>query len=350
MRSVRLGTVAGIEVRLHFTFVLLVALVLLAGAQPGAPGPFAQLGWLTIVFSSVLVHEFAHSLVARRRGMTVKGITLLPIGGVSQIEQLPDRPRDELVVAAFGPLTSLALAAAFALTTLAMGADLFPPTLVGGDLIARVAWFNLLLAGFNLLPAFPLDGGRVLRAWLAERIGLGPATERAAAAGRALAIAMAVVGLMYDFWLLIIAGFIYLGGAAERTATMAHVRLRGLRVADAMVTDLVSMPASAWVAEMRGTLRHSAQREVPVVDDAGHFAGMIDGLVVAEHGDARTPLREYADKAPTVGARDDLEKAANAVAAAGARAAAVVDRKGQVVGVLRLEDVGRLMGAATTGA
>ena len=344
MRSPTIARVAGIEVRVHPTFLILILLVILASGAEEGPGPAAQLGWLVIVFGSVLLHELAHSVLARRRGMRVEGITLLPIGGVSQIERLPEHPRDELAVAAAGPLSSLVLAGAFALITIATGGELLPPALTVGHLTARVAWFNLLLAGFNLLPAFPMDGGRVLRAWLARRTSLVDATARAAAAGRALAIGMAAAGLLWNLWLLLIAVFVYLGATAEQGATLVHARLSGLRVADATVTELTALPAELRVGEVRELLRHAGQREVPVLGPDGSLVGLIDGLWVAQYGAGDARLGQYADRAVvTLTGELGLEEAATELAQHSKSAGVVVDGAARVVGVLRLDDVQRLL-------
>jgi Zn-dependent protease len=345
--GVPVAKVAGIEVRLHPTFLLLLALVLLPGDAEG-PGPVARVSWLAAVFASVVVHELAHSLVARRRGMRVRGITLLPIGGVSEIDELPEHPRDELFVAAAGPLTNLGLAGILWLVTAAGGGSVWPPGLAVGSPTARLAWLNLVLGLFNLLPAFPMDGGRVLRAWLARRTDLATATMRAAAAGRTLAVAMAVAGVLWNPWLVLIAAFVYLGATAEQGATLVHVRLQGLHVSDALVTDITAIPGEIPVGDLRAVLRHAAQREVPIIGVDGTFVGMVDGLEVARYGHDDAPISTYADRSSlTVASTDDLETAAAELARRRARSAAVTDRSGRVVGVLRLDDVQRLLAART---
>ena len=231
--SVPLGRVLGIELRVHATFFLLVLLVLATAGdvEGGAP---AALAWLLLVFTCVLLHELAHSAVARRRGVEVDEILLLPIGGVSRMTRLPDSARDELAIAVVGPLASFALALLAGAVALATGGSLLPPTLVVGALATRLFWFNLVIAAFNLLPAFPLDGGRVLRALLEQRLGLEAATHRAARLGRVVAVVLAVAGVLLNLWLVVIAVFVYVGGAAEEAATTLHVRLQGRRVADLM--------------------------------------------------------------------------------------------------------------------
>jgi Zn-dependent protease len=287
----RIGRVAGIDLRIHPTFLIHVAHAVLRAFGP----PVSGLAWLTAVFGSVVVHELAHSLVAKRRHIPVHDIVLLPIGGVSEVERLPDHPGDELAVAIVGPLTSFAVAGISAATLLVSGGRLFPIDLTNGAFVHRLTWVNVMLGAFNLLPAFPLDGGRVLRALLAARHGLERATRSAASLGRALAVVIGVIGIFADAWLLLIAAFVYFGSRAEEAATIMHVRLAGRRVRDVMIaaTEAEVLPALA-------------------------------------------PAHVRAD--------DGLEEAVEAVTTAGATAATVHDGTGAVVGVLLLEDVAHLIG------
>lgn len=233
--SVPIGRLMGIQLRVHVTFVLIVALVWVGSSGPGGMGVPAAMLWLALIFACVTVHELSHSVVARNRGVGVRAIVLLPIGGVSELEAIPDRPRDELAVAAAGPLASLGIALLSALTAALAGLSLWPVDLVHDPLLARLAWFNLLVGAFNLLPAFPLDGGRVLRALLERRMSLELATRHAARAGRALAGLMVAVGIFVNPWLVVIGVFVWSGATAEEAATVVHARLGGRRVRDVMV-------------------------------------------------------------------------------------------------------------------
>jgi Zn-dependent protease len=145
----------------------------------------------------------------------VDDVILLPIGGVSQMRSIPKVPGQELAMAVAGPLASLGLAVTFAIATLAMGSQLWPPTLLAGSWLARLAWVNLLLGLFNLLPALPMDGGRILRAGLAMHESRSQATVQAAKIARILAVVMIVVGLAWDPWLILIGIFVMLGAGAE---------------------------------------------------------------------------------------------------------------------------------------
>lgn len=214
--SLRIATVAGIEIRVHVSFVALVALVALAATDPAGPGLAASLGWVVAVFACVVVHELAHSLVARSLGIGVHEIELLPIGGVSKLERIPDSPRDELKIAVVGPLASIVLGVGFAVAVIGAGGSVWPPSLVDGSFAARLAWFNLLVGGFNLLPALPMDGGRVLRALLERRSSPVTATARAARISRHIAVGMIVVGVLVNFWLLVIGVFVCSGLAGAR--------------------------------------------------------------------------------------------------------------------------------------
>jgi Zn-dependent protease len=216
--SIRLARIGGIDIRMHWTFLVLVILVVWVNISSGASTVGAGLLWITAVFGSVLVHEYAHCIVARRRGAVVEDILLLPIGGFSQLRKMPERPADEFAIAIVGPLTSLGLAALSVAGGVAFGAHLWPPALFGGSWFARLAWLNALLGGFNLLPALPMDGGRVVRALLERRHDRLTATRQAARIARMLAVVMIVGGVFYDFWLILIGLFVYLGANAEQQA------------------------------------------------------------------------------------------------------------------------------------
>jgi Zn-dependent protease len=229
--SARVATVAGVDIRIHATFLLLVALVAMGSSTTGGPGPVAGVLWLAALFVCVVVHELAHSLVAIRYGIPILEIELLPIGGISKMERSPEDPRVELRIAVAGPAASVALGIFLASTALLARVPIWPPTIYDGSFLVRLAWVNLLLAAFNLLPALPLDGGRVLRAFLEERTDRQHATQVAARVGRMLASAMIALGLFFDIWLLMIGVFVYFGSRAEEMAAVLHERIKDVRVA-----------------------------------------------------------------------------------------------------------------------
>lgn len=217
--SLKIGSVWGIPIRLHVSLLVLLVLVAIAAATVGGlEGIVWNLAVLVIVFSSIALHELAHSLVALRKGCRVREITLLFIGGAAQMEEIPRRPSDEIQMALAGPLLSLALAA----LGLGLGPRLPLPPLMPSlwrpypiNLAEFAGQINLTLALFNLLPAFPMDGGRILRALLARRIGRLPATFVASRLGRLAAIIMGLVAFRYGLWQLIIIAF-FLFRAAGR--------------------------------------------------------------------------------------------------------------------------------------
>ncbi len=340
--SFPIGRVAGIQVRVHVTFLILIPLFALAGAQPGGPGELGAIAWLFVIFACVLVHEFAHSLVGRPRGVVVHEIELLPIGGVSKLENLPDDPHDELAVAIAGPLASLAIAVVAASLAVALGQPLLPIELFDGGLLARIAWFNVIIAAFNLLPAFPLDGGRVFRAVLEERgLSLERATSVAARAGRTVALALVAVGLFFDVWLVLIGLFVYFGASAEESATFLHARFRGHVVGDLMLLEPVVVDATTSVAEFRALSRRSGQRAFPVVG-AGGYEGMVEAGVGGDV-DPGAPVTSLENRAaPTVTPHDDLEQCLAAIVASPGRAATVLAGS-EVVGVLRVEELQHLL-------
>lgn len=209
--------VLGIPLRVHWSLWLIVGLLAAQGAAWGTGGVAAMGLWAVLVFGSVLAHELGHAVVARRRGARVHSITLFALGGVTQADGLDDRPRDELALTAAGPAVSLAVAAVAAAVAIGSGVPLLPVDMHSGAIMAQLVWLNLLLAAFNLLPAFPMDGGRLLRAGLALRLGPDRATRIAATTGRVVAAAMVAGGLYVgSLWLAVIGVFVFAGANAEQ--------------------------------------------------------------------------------------------------------------------------------------
>src|SRR5487761_1024558 len=215
-RSIPLGRIAGIRLQMHWSFLLLLGFVVLAEWGGGASAMLAGAVWIAVLFGCVVLHELAHCVVARHRGATVLGILLLPLGGMSRMDRMPEAPKDEAAIAAAGPATSLGLGALALIAGALIGSSVWPPTLVAGSWWARIGWLNLLLGLFNLLPALPMDGGRILRASLARRVPRLQATRIAVAVARVLAFGLIVAGVFWDFWLVLIGIFVYVGAASEK--------------------------------------------------------------------------------------------------------------------------------------
>lgn len=203
------------DIRVHWSFVGLIALVVWIGHSGGTRAVTAGLVWLGAVFGSVLVHEFAHCSMARRRGTGVEDILLTPIGALTELSAAPQDPRDEFAIAVVGPLASFGLAVGVAVTGLVVGDRLWPPALFGAAWSTRLLWLNVVLGAFNLLPAFPMDGGRLLRSGLALYQDRVTATRCAVLVARVLAAVMIGVGIAYDFWLALVGIFVMLGASAD---------------------------------------------------------------------------------------------------------------------------------------
>jgi Zn-dependent protease len=242
----KIGRVAGIPVRVHWTLpVLLVAFAVLTGA--GVLGIVAS---AVLLFGSVVAHELAHALVARGYGIRTRDIVLTPLGGVARLEGMASTGRAEVAIALAGPAASLALAG---LSWLVIA--LVSPSGILGSALDTLLWANAMLGLFNLLPAFPMDGGRVLRGLLHDRIGIERATRIAAAIGRGAAIVMALVGIFTQTWsLLVIAVFVWIAGGRER---------------DAVVTEQNLMRARrhAWAPVPRAWDEHGRRIPIELVDD-----------------------------------------------------------------------------------
>jgi Zn-dependent protease len=346
--SIPLVTIAHIQIRVHVTFFALLALVAWGASVEGGPGAFAGIGWILLLFACVVVHEFAHALVARSYGVEVHEILLLPIGGVSKMEEIPARWREEFAIAAAGPAASLLLGFAAGVVALAFGLRLFPVDLFDGAILVRLAWVNLILAGFNLLPAFPLDGGRILRSLLERRHDLLTATRWAARVGKGLAVVMMLVGALFDWWLILIGAFIFIAATGEERATLFHVRLAPLHVRDLAVVAPIAFGSDEPAGDTGRRALHALQVVFPIIDADGYVGACTVNENLAARPDARCETL-VDPEIPTVHAGDSLEGAVATLIRDRAETAVVVD-DGAVVGLFRLADVTRVLeGPAAPG-
>jgi Zn-dependent protease len=226
--SLKVASIFGIEVRIHLTFLLFLAWIWFSYYQvAGFEGAVQGVLFILALFACVLLHEFGHAFAARGFGIETPDITLLPIGGVARLSRIPEKPWQELVVAIAGPLVNVVIAAALIFVihtnaTLEQLEYLESPRI---ELLAKLASVNVMLVLFNLIPAFPMDGGRVLRALLAMAMPYARATQIAAWIGQGLAVVFAIVGIFVNPWLIFIAFFIFAG--AQQEAAMA--RSKGAR-------------------------------------------------------------------------------------------------------------------------
>ncbi len=269
--SSKIGRLAGIDIYVHWTFWILLVWILgvhlidgqsLAAALQGV-------GLILAVFGCVVLHELGHALAARRFNIRTKDITILPIGGVARLERMPEEPRQELGVALAGPMVNLLIAAGIlaALVLVYSWAAIFDLRVVGGNFLTKLMIINVALAIFNLLPAFPMDGGRVVRALLATRFDYAQATQWAATLGQLMAFGFGALGfLLGNFWLLFIALFVYLGAQQEAYAVQIRSVLRGVPVRSAMITQFRTLSADDPMERALNELISGYQQDFPVMD------------------------------------------------------------------------------------
>jgi Zn-dependent protease/CBS domain-containing protein len=344
--SWKIVTVSGIPVYVHGTFLLLVVFLIARdlGAGLGLPAALASTVFLLVVFTTVVLHEFGHAFMARRYGIQTKDITLLPIGGLARLERLPDVPRQELYVALAGPAVNLALAAGAFVVGSLLGAGFAVPTIdaSGGGMLGRFIAINLWLALFNLIPAFPMDGGRALRALLAERYDYPRATEIAANLGQGLALVFGLVGIFSNPFLMFIALFVWMGATAEASAVSLRSAIAGTPVGHAMITDFRSLDAGDSLQQAADWVVAGSQQDFPVLD-GGRLVGVLTRDALVKAISARglsSPVRDAMSSAFQVAdAREMLEPAFARLQACACPVLPVLS-EGRVVGLLTAENVG----------
>jgi Zn-dependent protease/CBS domain-containing protein len=347
--SLKIGTVAGTAVRIHVTFLLFLAWIF--GVSYFAGGPAAAWGgllFMVLLFLCVLLHEFGHIFTARGFGVKTPDVILLPIGGVSRLERIPEKPSEEFLIAIAGPLVNVAIAV---LLVMVGGAHLDFKRLaalnISGSLIDELAAVNVFLAVFNLIPAFPMDGGRVFRAILATRLGYVHATEIAAMIGQWVAFALGFLGLFGDWILIFIAIFVYLAASAEAHVVAIRAMSRGVPVTAAMMTQFATLTPDEHIDAAVETLLRTNQGEFPVVDGTGKPLGVLarNDLIRAlkERGPDARVAETMSERIPTVSHRSCLEEAFRLLQEKSVAAVGVVDASGRLIGLVTSETVGEML-------
>jgi len=352
--SWKLGSVAGIGLYVHATFFLLIAWVgityWLAG---GSAAALDGIAFILALFACVVLHELGHALTARRYGILTRDITLLPIGGVSRLERIPDDPRQEVWVSVAGPAVNVVIAAALYAWLLLSQTwrPLSALTMAGGPFLERLLLVNVSLAVFNLLPAFPMDGGRVLRALLAMRMDYVRATQVSAHVGQAMALVFGLLGLFTNPFLVFIALFVWIGAAQEASMVQMRTALSGIPVSHAMLTNFQTVAPEDPAKRVLELILAGWQQDFPVVDGGqGATGARLAGVLLRSD-----VLKALAQRASDWRVRDIMRRefevvdAADMLDTAFARLQSCnchtlpVTSRGALVGLLTTENVGEFL-------
>ncbi len=339
----------GTDVKVHVTFLLLPLFYAAAGYQSGGTdGALYQVALTVSVFACVLLHEFGHILMARRFGIRTPDVILLPIGGLARLERLPEKPRQEFWIALAGPVVTLIIALGL-WAGLALTGPLVVPDegeIGGRSLLAMLAVINAFLLGFNLIPAYPMDGGRVFRAILASRLGMVKATRIAARVGRTIAIgggAWALFAPQPQPMLVLIAIFIFLAAGQEASMVETRAAGRGIIVDQMMITRFVTIPVYGTLRQAVDLLLEGEQREFPVVDNAGALEGLLtrDLLIrsLTDHGPDAPVSQAMVRTVPKLPLGMSFDDALGRLRASGLPALPVVDATGRLAGLLTLDNI-----------
>ncbi|PEN07776.1 site-2 protease family protein [Longimonas halophila] len=349
-RSIRIGSVAGIGLFLHWTFLLLVAglAAFLYYQGQSLATTLHIMGLMAGLFGCVVLHELGHALMAKRFSVPTESITLYPIGGLARLQRLPEEPIKEFWIAIAGPLVNVAIA-----TVLAVGLvladtpiDISAAYSIDTHAGATLMWLNLGLAVFNMLPAFPMDGGRVLRALLALRYDYAQATRTAARVGQAMAVLFGFVGIVsFNFVLLFIALFVYIGAQQESQHAEFRAVARDTLVRAAMMTRFGTLSANATLGDAVDELLAGTDHDFPIVND-GRVEGMLSRQQLVDalrmHGRGHRAADVATGPCVTVAPSTTLDEAFQIMQTSDCTTVPVVEDE-RLVGLLSLENVGELL-------
>lgn len=339
--SFRIARVAGIEVRIHVTFFLLLALYAwLYYEQGGTAAAVYGVGFVLLIFLCVLLHEFGHAFAARIFGIPTPDITLLPIGGVARLARIPNSPWQELIIALAGPAVNVAIALIlFVLLGRVPGLPEFEVAdRFGAGLMLQLLLVNLFLVGFNLIPAFPMDGGRVLRALLAMAMPHVTATKVAARVGQGVAVLFAVAAFTPwgDPLLFVIAIFVFGGAQQELAYVETRARLEKAHVQDVMQTSFITLPADLKAGQAGDFVIGANQEAFPLADELMHFKGLIsreDLAKAVRELPPEEPVLNRAHVPPALRPGMTLHEAATLMQQLAEPVLPVLNASGQIVGL-----------------
>ncbi len=354
-RSVPVATIRGTAIRLHWTFILFLGALLTVVSITKGPIPAISLSALVVLmFVCVLLHEFGHITMARAFGISTPEVILLPIGGLAKLKRIPNDPEQELAIAIAGPVVNFAL---FTILVLVLGRwpdwGTIPEFGQGQiNLVEQLAIFNLIVGLFNLLPAFPMDGGRILRALLGFILPHSKATRIATRVGQAMAVAMATAGLMGGNIILTGIGlFIFFAAGSEAQLDAVRNAMGGVSVGQVMVTGQPVLAMSDPMMDAADAILHTDYEELPVLNPDGSLAGFVLRAelleAVSRHGLEATVREATREDIPLVSIHAQAAKAADLLER-GAPAVGVVDRVGSFLGLVtwrNLLDVLAIRGA-----
>ncbi|WP_299078634.1 site-2 protease family protein [uncultured Ruegeria sp.] len=348
--SFSLGRLLGSELRVHVTFFLLLAWIGFAAYSSGGwPAAIENLVFVLALFACVVAHEFGHALMARRYGIKTPDITLLPIGGLARLERMPEKPMQEVWVALAGPAVNVAIWVILVILGAGMPYEAITQIESANvGLLDRLAYVNLLLAAFNMIPAFPMDGGRVFRALLCLRMDRVKATRLAALGGQVVAVGFGFLGLSSGNPILIlIAVFVFVAANAESQDVALRSVARRVLARDAMITEFHALSPDDTLSTAAQAVIHTTQHEFPVLDTDDSLLGFVtrDRLFAALAGDhPRSDLATSIMETdiPQMGLTAGLEAVLEELHK-GAPAIAVLGRTGRMIGYITRENIGELM-------
>ncbi|MCL4272822.1 MAG: site-2 protease family protein [Anaerolineales bacterium] len=342
----KFGTFAGIDVYIHTTFLLLIGWVGYSHwlEHQNWIEVLKGIGFILTLFLCVILHEYGHALTARKYGIKTRDITIYPIGGVARLERMPEKPIEELWVALMGPAVNVVIAAIL-FAYLFLTSSLVPLnelTVASGSFLERVMIINIVLVLFNLLPAFPMDGGRVLRALLATRMDYVRATQIAANVGQGMAFLFGFVGLFSNPFLLFIAFFVWIGASQEASMVQMKNAISGIPVGRAMLTDYQFLSPRDPLSRMAQMILAGSQHDFPVIDDDERVVGVItrDDFLSAltQHGQNIAVSAVMKTNLPEVDSYEMVETALTRIQESGVPALPVT-HGGRLVGIITSENI-----------
>jgi len=347
--SWKISTIAGIDVFIHATFLLIIGWVGLSYWQQTGTwaGTLEGIAFTLLLFGCVVLHEFGHALTARRYGIKTRDITLYPIGGVARLERMPEKPIQELWVALAGPAVNGVIAVLLFAWLIISGTwvPFAGLSMTSGPFLERLLLVNVSLALFNLLPAFPMDGGRVLRSLLALRLEYTRATQIAATVGQGLALLLGLVGLFSNPFLVFIAFFVWIGAGQEASMVQMKTALGGIPVSKAMLTDFQVLSPRDTIGHAAELIISGSQTDFPVLEGNAVMGVLTrSDILTALSGQGKAVLVDgvMRREIQTVDANEMLEPALARLKTCDCHTMPVT-RDGQLVGLLTTDNIGEFL-------